>query len=449
MWIAKGINVTRIYTGDSSYANDSANLQTLAGVGFDLPIQKFIIDSGVSVEEIRIPFDSNHGYVELENNGIITGRTGVVGEYPVNNPSGYTLRVTGRGHIGSRKEQRFTFVTGSQAQLRFLGGQGGASAPDFFHIPKYGRAFGCHLERVPAGTGTPVTVTASNFITSNTNTVPNASTIAPTINSNGRLYTHQLFANSGATGTSSSVFTVDKEGTYEFYIAYHITGANATGVFKLYKSGALQNTYNLFTTSGVWKSETHSIYLFVGDSIRIESTFPSSGLSASYVYVGADNFNTSTLTPLNASNNFLMTYTYNECDYVNLGGGSFNGNSTGVFTNWVDANGNILGGGSQQVQFALGGRRRDYRDVTIGTCVMDDGNRYWWVCSNAKRHWGMHMNFSTAASGYVLYVMPRWYNTTLTKANANFSSVATGQTDNNPFSGPVDYTKFTGIIEGV
>ena len=452
MWIAKGINVTHIQTGDTRFNNAEANIQTEAGVGWNLPIQKVIIDPGVTVKKLRIPNNGTHGYVEIENNGTIAG-TGVVSDHPVENSTSYTTIVSGSGTIGSRKGQRFSFVSGSNGFQSMIGGMGGASSPDFYHIPKYGRSFGAHLARLSAGTGSPVTVVASSLITSQSNTVANPSTIDPVINTNGRLYTQQLFASGATTGTSQGTFTVNTQGTYRFYVAYIINGPNAftsgTGVFNIYKNGVHQRTINLFTTSGSWKSQTDSIYLFVGESLRIESTFPSSNSSAAYVYVGADSYNTSTLTPDIQGNDFRLYWTYNECDYVNLGGGDANLNATGIFTNFVDAQGNILGGGSQQYQIALGGRRRDYRDVTVGTAVLNDGNRYWWVCSNAKRNWGMYIDFSQASNGYCRYVQPRWRDRRLDNTNANFSSLATSKTDQNPFAGPVDYNKYTGIIQGV
>lgn len=458
MWIAKGINVTRIYSGDSSYNNDSANIQTLSGVGWNLPIQKIIIDPGVTVEKLRIPYNSTHGYVEVENNGTIDG-TSVLSDHPVENATQYTTIVSGNGLIKSRKEQRFTFVSGSSALVRCVGGQGGASSPDFYHIPKYGRKFGGHLERKSGGSGTPVTVTASNLISSTNDIDTGASnTILPIINSNGRIFTQQLFTGYNGNGSANATFTVDRQGTYNFYVAYIVNGPNGfssdTGTFKIYKNGVLQKTISLFTTSGVWKSQSESIYLFAGESLRIDSVFPAQpnlNSAAAYVYVGADTINTTTLTPIVQTNNYDLSWTYNECDYKDLGGGNTNLNATGIFSDYIDGDGNIsTSGGNASYLIALGGHRRDTRDVTVGTAVLDDGNRYWWICSNAKRNWGMYIDFSKAASqGYCLYVQPGWRSRTMDKTNASISSAVTSNSDQNPFAGPVDYTKYTGIIQGV
>ena len=145
MWIAKGINVVRI--SNNAYANSTANMQTIAGIGWQLPIQKFIIDPGVTVQDLVIPDGTTHGYVELEVNGDIVG-TGAIGDYPVTSTNHSTVKITGAGNIGPRKVQKFTLaVGGSGVRQNMLGGFGGASAPDFRYQPLYGNAFATHLTR--------------------------------------------------------------------------------------------------------------------------------------------------------------------------------------------------------------------------------------------------------------------------------------------------------------
>jgi hypothetical protein len=112
-------------------------------------------------------------------------------------------------------------------------------------------------------------------------------TTTPRINSTN-LYTHRLWADNGSTGVSDCTFYVNQTGTYNYRFYLYDT-SNRGGTFKIYVNGVLQYTWTTSSSSG-GVSYTSSVTASAGQSIRVYSTWGSSGWGGSYIDVGGSSY---------------------------------------------------------------------------------------------------------------------------------------------------------------
>jgi hypothetical protein len=97
------------------------------------------------------------------------------------------------------------------------------------------------------------------------------------------IYLHQLWADNGATGTVNRTFVVDKTGTYSIYFGWYAYGFTAPLTVTVNGSQVYYNTlYSSFSTV----STTGTFTASAGNTIGIVTSFPSSGWSGHYTYIG-------------------------------------------------------------------------------------------------------------------------------------------------------------------
>jgi hypothetical protein len=146
-------------------------------------------------------------------------------------------------------------------------------------------------------------VTASNLGGSNS---PNArypaiSGYDPQINTFNRLYTQALWGDNGSTITMDRNFTVNKTGTYNYYVGYYIQGSG-TATVSMYVNGVLIRTHSLPVGYNTTTSATDTLSVSSGQVIRTVGTGPSSGWAVIYVYVGGSTYNNASIDlPVNAN----------------------------------------------------------------------------------------------------------------------------------------------------
>ena len=152
-------------------------------------------------------------------------------------------------------------------------------------------------------TTVPDAVTASNLGGSNS---PNArypaiSGYDPQINTFNRLYTQALWGDNGNTITMDRNFTVNKTGTYQYYVGYFIQGVGSATV-SMYANGSLVRTHTLSPPYNATDSDVDTLSLSAGQVIRMVGSGPSSGWAAITVYVGGSTYNNASIDlPVNAS----------------------------------------------------------------------------------------------------------------------------------------------------
>lgn len=131
-------------------------------------------------------------------------------------------------------------------------------------------------------------VTASNLAGSNSANLRTAQFggYDPAINTTTPatcIYLHQLWADNGSTGTVNRTFVVDKTGTYSIYFAWYAYGFTAPLTVTVNGSQVYYNTlYSSFSTV----STTGTFTASAGNTIGIVTSFPSSGWSGHYTYIG-------------------------------------------------------------------------------------------------------------------------------------------------------------------
>lgn len=131
-------------------------------------------------------------------------------------------------------------------------------------------------------------VTASNLAGSNSANLRTAQFggYDPAINTTTPatcIYLHQLWADNGSTGTVNRTFVVDKTGTYSIYFGWYAYGFTAPLTVTVNGSQVYYNTlYSSFSTV----STTGTFTASAGDTIGIVTSFPSSGWSGHYTYIG-------------------------------------------------------------------------------------------------------------------------------------------------------------------
>jgi hypothetical protein len=127
-----------------------------------------------------------------------------------------------------------------------------------------------------------------------------------------------------------------------------------------------------------------------------------------------------------ATNTFRFEWTYNECDYANLGGGTENFQTAAASIIPLDSNGNyddtntttyIYNGGT-------GAAGRDSRDFMAASRVIS-GQRHFWFGTNNKRSWPTNVD-----SGATSYSQPGHYSQSLTTSNSKRSSLIQTLTGN-------------------
>jgi len=137
-------------TFDSNSTNQ--NVATIFGDDYTVNYPKIIvINSNITVsgdvgtDAIKYPSGAV-GTLTIINNGTITG----TGAYGINNLSSETVAVTNNGTVTGANSEGFnsTFSGDGSAMIPFIGGQGGASAPDIYHSDYGGYGnFNCKLTR--------------------------------------------------------------------------------------------------------------------------------------------------------------------------------------------------------------------------------------------------------------------------------------------------------------
>jgi len=131
-------------------------------------------------------------------------------------------------------------------------------------------------------------VTASNLAGSNSANLrtaqfggydPAINTTTPTT----CIYLHQLWADNGSTGTVNRTFVVDKTGTYSIYFGWYSYGFTAPLTVTVNGSQVYYNTLISYNST---VSTTGTFTASAGDTIGIVTSFPSSGWSGHYTYIG-------------------------------------------------------------------------------------------------------------------------------------------------------------------
>ena len=102
------------------------------------------VSGSVGTDAIKYPSGAS-GTLTITNNGTISA----TGAYAINNLSSVTVAVTNNGSVTGANSEGFnsTFSGNGSAKMNFVGGQGGASAPDIRHSDYGGSGFNCKLER--------------------------------------------------------------------------------------------------------------------------------------------------------------------------------------------------------------------------------------------------------------------------------------------------------------
>lgn len=140
-------------------------------------------------------------------------------------------------------------------------------------------------------TTVPELVTAASLAGSNSTNLrgPQFGGYNPAINSTtpSGIYTHQLWADNGSTGTVNRTFTVNKTGTYNIYFGWYSYSLTAPLTVQVNGSNvyyATLTSYNsTVSTSGTFSASS-------GDTIGIITSFPSSGWSGHYTFIGGNSY---------------------------------------------------------------------------------------------------------------------------------------------------------------
>jgi hypothetical protein len=151
----------------------------------------------------------------------------------------------------------------------------------------------------------PDAVTASNLGGSNSTNArsPAIGGYDPQINTFSRLYTQALWGDNGSTISFDRNFTVNKTGTYNYYIAYYIENAQKTATFTFYVNGSQVATHSLTAgPSAVTTSTTGTLSVTANQVIRVAGGGGSSGWAVCRVYIGGSTYDNSSIDlPVNTS----------------------------------------------------------------------------------------------------------------------------------------------------
>jgi hypothetical protein len=152
-------------------------------------------------------------------------------------------------------------------------------------------------------TTVPDAVTASNLGGSNSPNYryPAIGGYDPQINTFNRLYTQALWGDNGSTITMDRNFTVNKTGTYNYYVGYYIQGSG-TATVTLYVAGSQVASHSLPVGYNTTTSATGTLSVSANQTIRMVGSGPSSGWAVIYVYIGGSTYNNSSIDlPVNTS----------------------------------------------------------------------------------------------------------------------------------------------------
>jgi hypothetical protein len=149
----------------------------------------------------------------------------------------------------------------------------------------------------------PDAVTASNLGGSNSANAryPAIGGYDPQINTFSRLYTQALWGDNGSVITFDRNFTVNKTGTYNYYVAWYIQNASRTATHTLYVGGTQVATHPL-TAGNNTASATGTLSVTSGQVIRVTGSGTSAGWAVMTVYIGGSTTNNSSIDlPVNTS----------------------------------------------------------------------------------------------------------------------------------------------------
>jgi len=133
---------------------------------------------------------------------------------------------------------------------------------------------------------------------------------------------------------------------------------------------------------------------------------------------------------------FKMYWTYNECDYANLGSG--NKTVTDMFPYNADGTFDSSDSTTYKTNTSAGSNGRDTRDIAWGSKISSGtGVREFWFCSNNKP--------STLNSALTSYSQPGFMAQSITDTYSRRSSIIQTYNGSN-FSGTTDTSNFTGTI---
>lgn len=135
----------------------------------------------------------------------------------------------------------------------------------------------------------------------------------PQINTFSRLYTQALWGDNGSTITFDRNFTVNKTGTYSYYVAYYIQNATKTATHTLYVGGSQVATHSL-TAGNSTASATGTLSVTAGQTIRVTGTGGSAGWAAMTVHIGGSSSNNSSLS-ISVNANIPTSGIVNMSDY--------------------------------------------------------------------------------------------------------------------------------------
>ena len=137
----------------------------------------------------------------------------------------------------------------------------------------------------------PELVTAASLAGSNSTNLrtPQFGGYNPAINSTtpSGIYTHQLWADNGSTGTVNRTFTVNKTGTYNIYFGWYSYSLTAPLTVQVNGSNVYYATLVSYNST---VSTTGTFTASSGDTIGIITSFPSSGWAGHYTYIGGNSY---------------------------------------------------------------------------------------------------------------------------------------------------------------
>ena len=133
----------------------------------------------------------------------------------------------------------------------------------------------------------------------------------------------------------------------------------------------------------------------------------------------AGNANFHFLLKRSATNTFRFEWTYNECDYANLGGGTENFQTAAASVIPLDSSGNYDDTNTNTYVYngGTGAAGRDSRDFAAASKIIN-GQREFWFCTNNKRTWPTDIDGSANA-----YTQNGHASTGLSASNSRRSSL--------------------------
>lgn len=161
------------------------------------------------------------------------------------------------------------------------------------------------LNTTGTGSTTVLTTATASGLSTSTNycarahLLPRFGSVAPQINTLGRIFSTTRWGDNGAAGRFDGSFNVNQTGTYNYLFQFYVQNASLTGTVNIYVNGTLTETESL-TGANTAKSATGTLSLTAGDLVRIDLTAPSSGWSYGTFHLGGDSYNTNTIQTVSA-----------------------------------------------------------------------------------------------------------------------------------------------------